>query len=152
MSNNTQRIAELLNVSESTAKVFCLEVQACFTGKVPRYSMILEQLRKTPNAPPREVAHAIQQRTSSRSSRRKRRQRPTRPSPPRRLTNTAFTPPEEPFPEELLTPRYSYKRNTYKPRNRVELDSTDKCPHGVPTFRKCAICDPEGFREETGWG
>ncbi len=27
-----------------------------------------------------------------------------------------------------------------------------KCPHGIPLYRKCAICDPEGFREAYGRG
>jgi len=30
-------------------------------------------------------------------------------------------------------------------------DGLPKCPHGVPITRCCAICDPEGFREEMGY-
>jgi hypothetical protein len=33
---------------------------------------------------------------------------------------------------------------------RKYVDGFEKCPHGIPKFSKCAICDPEGFRDKMG--
>jgi hypothetical protein len=49
------------------------------------------------------------------------------------------------------TPSPSYiVRKSYLDYVRVPEEKLDHCPHGVPRFRVCGICDPDKFREMTG--
>ena len=44
-----------------------------------------------------------------------------------------------------------YSCNIQKHDPRVFTENLPKCPHGVLKVRKCAICDPDGFRLDYGW-
>jgi hypothetical protein len=43
------------------------------------------------------------------------------------------------------------KRRSYLDGERISQEGMEHCPHGVPKFKVCAICDPEKFREINGW-
>ncbi|MBN2393204.1 MAG: hypothetical protein JXR84_20910 [Anaerolineae bacterium] len=124
------KTAETLGIPENQLREFCLEVQGCFRGWLPSFRLIAATLEKHPLESAVEIAHLIKLNTTNTRS------------------NT-FTPPSD----ELVIdtpPTYQHKRNAYVPPHRVTLDQLEKCPHGVPITRTCAICNPKKFREETG--
>jgi predicted RNase H-like HicB family nuclease len=56
---------------------------------------------------------------------------------------------EEPI-HLLLTAAPPTSSTTMAHDQRDFTESVKKCPHGVLKANKCAICDPKGFRFETG--
>lgn len=117
----TDDIAKLLNISVDNAGQYCLDVQKFCTFKV-RYKIIEKYLMKYKNETltPEELAMRI------------------------RIGM-----------QDSLRPIHSYKEEANKQTtdNREPQNcqnGSDKCEHGVPLFRTCAICNPDKFRFETG--
>ena len=44
----------------------------------------------------------------------------------------------------------NYNDERFKNDPREYVKGIRKCPHGLPYFKTCAICDPEKFRSENG--
>jgi len=124
-----QQIAARLGVDETEARQFYVSVQKHFTsGGSPSVKLIAWFLKKHGHHPirPEEIAQQIRAAYAQRVQQHSRSGRnPSRES-------YAFTP--------LIA---------HDPR--PHTDGLEKCPHGVLKIKKCAICDPEGFRLEHGW-
>ncbi len=54
------------------------------------------------------------------------------------------------IPKASLPTSASLQKVTSFDDGRISSGSLDKCPHGIPKIKKCAICDPEGWRMENG--
>lgn len=117
----TDDIAKLLNTSVDDAGQYCLDVQKFCTFRV-RYKIIEKYLMKYKNETltPEELAMRIRKGI-----------------------------------QDSFRPIHSYKEEA----NRRTTDNhepgdfqngSDKCEHGVPKFKTCAICNPAKFRFETG--
>lgn len=158
-----RRIATLLAVSDLAAQLFCAAVQrkckgyAAPPGTILMYLQRAERAKRSPDA----VAAAIMQsrstswRPGTRSqpapsplALRKKRDPGTSPRSSASSSGPAAQPPEhyrswEPDESPRLSPILRHD-----PRDATA--ALPKCPHGVLRTRKCAICDPEGFRRENG--
>jgi hypothetical protein len=135
MSKDTARIAVLLGISESEAREFCLEIQSKFKGAIPRFRDIRNCLEKKAKATPEEIARMIEHssprfRLGPRS---------------RKLSLTPIS-----YEPDYPADSSGFFKKKIRKRGRVALEDAEKCPHGVPKAMKCAICDPKGFKEQTG--
>ena len=138
------KVALLLNTTESKAREFCVAVQKEFKGTVPPFSIIADCLEQHISAKdtPTELARII------------------------KLAHPHVISP--PLPKQINKPKRRKGKSpsgggnaggdtlstispimAHDPREFTE--NLPKCPHGVLKIRKCAICDPEGFRLEYGW-
>lgn len=63
--------------------------------------------------------------------------------------------------DDILKKRKLVKENKYKNKEKYNqdrfrsdprnfIDNSKTCPHGIPNFRICAICDPVRFKNEYG--
>jgi hypothetical protein len=57
---------------------------------------------------------------------------------------------EKPRRKPQARPRYLVK-SSVQDSQRVSESKLERCPHGVPRNKVCAICDPEKFREMVGF-
>jgi hypothetical protein len=123
-------IAYLLNADEYMAGEFCNVVKR-FMDKPPSQDTILKYLKLLPadRRSPQDVMQMIKigEAVSEMTQKRKK-------SSHRKSKASERKP----------------KVHKSDPRN--HLDGFDKCPHGIPKFRKCAICTPEEFRDYEGIG
>ena len=123
-------IAIRLGVDETEARQFCVRVQQHFTsGGAPSVKLIagLLKMHGRQQVTPEEIAQQIRAAYTQRAKQHS----PGGSQNPGR-ESYAFTP--------LIA---------HDPR--PHTDGLEKCPHGVLKIKKCAICDPEGFRLEHGW-
>jgi hypothetical protein len=138
----TERIASLLNISEVEAREFCIEIQRLTSG-LPAFRLIESYLVRHPTANAEEVASALSTQLRSKGANRK-----------KKACAKRFYPGT--LPGERVRFRNERGDNrTAGPSSRmtgkgvsVAPQGMKKCPHGVPVYRKCAICDPLGFRDE----
>ena len=138
------KVAVLLGTTESDARNFCLAVQREFIRSVPSYSTIADCLKAHSSASdnPAEIAQIIKQTHVQRVKP----SRPVNSGKPHRGKGSpglrANYADSETRP--AITPQMGHD-----PRDATQ--GMDKCPHGVLRLRKCAICDPQGFRLQHGW-
>ena len=147
-------ICELLGINVTQARIFCEQVQVSFQG-APSYKMIGVGLSQLPaekrtvesvvallqNVQPhlRLVSDAIIKRMKvsgiSKSI--------PKPSQVIHHSSRGVGGFSDAIKGEAFSPILSHDPRKY-------LDGFEKCPHGIPKFSKCAICDPEGFRDKMG--
>jgi hypothetical protein len=133
-----QPIASLLNTTEDRARAFCVSVQrSC--EQAPSYKVILQTLRclSPEERTVYNVVQYIQKNTiglpiSSVVSR----QRPAIRSIPTKTHGGFDNWDDDNFPSPVMA---------HDPRDHIA--NFEKCPHGIPKFRICAICDPKRFRD-----
>ena len=136
------RLAILLWASEAEARKFSAEVRRQFepTERRPSNREIakcVERSRRRGSLSPQEVAKRIRRRRKKQERQQPRAAQPKgRRKPTRRAVGAT---PDVPAPSPTMA---------YDPR--PFTDMVAKCPHGVPTTRRCAICSPEKFKRETG--
>jgi len=136
-----KRIAAYLHTDEDHAETFCVAVQKRCT-QATDHGEILGALTRLP-VDKRDIDHVVQmlhtmadQHTPANI---KHGRKPKTPYfPTKRRGGFENVEDDYDFPPTLL----------HDPRDHIA--QYKKCPHGIPTFRICAICDPEGFREYTG--
>jgi hypothetical protein len=138
MSKVTKRIAAILGSTEPEARQFCLDVQGKFSGSPPNFRAIETCLKEKPDATVEEIVDAI-----ARDPRRFRSKPRTKKWRGRLHLPSILPEPEHPG------PLWHFGDKIRKP-GRLALVDVEKCPHGVPKTSKCAICDPEGFKQQTG--
>ena len=136
-------VATLLGITESDARQFCVEVQRASGGPVPSFRLIADCLEQHPDArdSPAEIAriiklarpHIVSPRPPKHAARLKRRKGKRR--------RRSGQPGESTLPTVALAMAHDPREFT---------KDLPKCPHGVLKTKKCAICDPEGFRLEYG--
>ena len=134
MSKTTERIAVLLGVTEPEAREFCLKVQGKFRqSATPRFQHIKNCLERKPHATLKEVVDSITRDPAySRGLSGLSRKKP-------RIIATYLAGSSRPTGKKIG-----------KKRGHFALEDIAKCPHGVPKVTKCAICDPKGFKRQTG--
>jgi len=54
-----KRVARFRQISEPEAREFCLRVQRCFSGRVPRYNLIADAVEQQPDGTPEEIADVV---------------------------------------------------------------------------------------------
>lgn len=156
MSKATAEIAKLRSIDAGSARRFCELVQRHFRERVPPFTLIAAMVRESPTASASEIAAMIGRQTGVAVLEEPR----PAPKPKERTRYTVRGKSRKGGgyslldPYEYETPRLGWNaRNEKNPRlsrTRLEPERAEKCPHGVPFYRKCAICDPEGFTESTG--
>ena len=132
--NHIRRIAARLRTGEAQALQFCVSVQKHFTSsEPPSFKVIAAFLDQHGHLPasPEDIAQQIRAARAQRSKRRSRSQDGVIGRSPSRES-------------DVFTPLIAHDPRPY-------TEDFDKCPHGILKFKKCAICDPEGFRLEHGW-
>ena len=157
--SDIERIAAMLGVSDLDAKLFCAAVERKCRDYVPPLSIILRYLQRAQRnkRSADDIAAAILkaglqfQHTGNQLLRK----------PPSKPSHVPYTKPNRGVSLQPATPRperyRSWEPDDHLPLSpilrhdpRTATDSLPKCPHGVLTTRKCAICDPEGFRLQNG--
>ena len=141
--NKLEKVAKLLNISVSEVENYLIIVQE-YIKKPVSIDVIEDCLINLPNeiTGPEDLAKMIQQIYQDDISlleKGKSDMTATSPSP---ITGSMLP---------LYTKTENYidqKPYNYDPRNFI--NELGVCPHGVPKIRICAICDPEGFKMETG--
>lgn len=145
--------AKRLNIPEDTLRKFCLEVQSCFRDYVPCYvpsfHLITTILEKHPGAGSLEVARLLIEKNQASSENKYPSSVIPAPKPalPRQDQVTSGGKYSRKQPKQPKKVRNSWQRNS---SYRIAQDKLEKCPHGIPLTRVCAICEPERFRRETG--
>ena len=134
MSGARKLVAELLSTSEEEAGKFCLQVQACFKGQVPSFYVIAKCLENHPTAGPDEIAEFLRG-TWSGTSKVKR--------PKEKVVKLGG------WGHSAIDASTGGSMMMHDPRRHIQ--GLEKCPHGVLIGKKCALCDPEGWRQDTGW-
>jgi hypothetical protein len=154
MSQATKVIAALRHTNEATARAFCELVQRHFRNWLPPFKTIAATVRDNPTASAAEVAAHIARQAEVEALTQ------PKPAPKTRSHHTHRPVRGAAYPlidrHEYETPAIGLsaqrQRNPARSRKRLEPDKAKKCSHGVAFYRKCAICDPEGFAESTGIG
>ncbi|MDO9545663.1 MAG: bifunctional DNA primase/polymerase [Pelolinea sp.] len=54
------------------------------------------------------------------------------------------------LPKRKSTSKENYNSYRFNSDPRDHQENVRKCPHGIPYYQKCAICDPKGHREFNG--
>ena len=132
--NHNTRIAARLHTGEAQALQFCVSVQKHFAaGEAPSIKVIAAFLDQhgPVQASPEDIAQQIRAARAQRPKKRSRLQDGVVGRSPSRES-------------DVFTPLIAHDPRPY-------TEDFDKCPHGILKFKKCAICDPEGFRLEHGW-
>ena len=130
MSKPITLIAQAHQCEEEIARKFCEAVQHCFQGAhiLPSFKRIAQPVMQSPQATATEIAALISL-----------------------------------LPKELGTQgsgsvrKLSYRLSTGPKRpalpvHRLEPSKAAACPHGIPFYRKSAICHKRAFEEATGLG
>lgn len=164
----TSRISEMLKISQSEATKYCEEVRSISgLGDKLHYKTIAQYLVRYISENPSTQRMAELLRTplpripSKKQLLRKKRlaaKKPKYRSARTPLQQRQITK-EEKRVQRIL--RESESGSTSSPRDLVRTSIVDHqrvspekmahCPHGVPLFKVCAICDPEKFREMNGF-
>jgi hypothetical protein len=147
MNKSIAKIAELLAMDEPAARNFCLAVGAFFKHQ-PSYQQIAYVLRyyQDVRSDPEQAAHIIRRLISERGT---------------RFAKQSVVKHKAGFSSEFAS-MVARRRKPYKkplgvldrslksrdPRDHVRTIS--KCAHGVVGTRKCAICDPAGWKRDNG--
>lgn len=128
-------VAKLRQCDEPTARAFCEAVQRCFRGSLPPFQLIAQQLKQLPTSTPQQLAESISPTLIYRKVRGLR----------------GFD--ENMDMLKLNMPvqgRGISQKNPLRSLNRLDPNKAATCPHGIPFYRKCAICHKEEFQELTG--
>lgn len=136
--SRTQRIASLLKTTENQARVFCASVQrSC--KQAPSYNNILQALECL-NPEERTVYNVIQyiqeNKKGSPIGSVISQWRLTILSIPTKINGGFDNWDDNNFTSPVMA---------HDPRDHIA--NFEKCPHGIPKFRICAICDPKRFRD-----
>ncbi len=151
-------IADVRGISYAEAEEFCRAVYRHFVGRVPKYEALAQAVRATPCASPTEIAQTVTPKSVVAL--------PKPVDPPAPPPQQA--PPPRPKPQQPPTAHYALldndesepmrtdtgsrlPKNPLRSLNRLDPEKAETCPHGIPFYRKCAICNPEEFAEMTGW-
>lgn len=136
-----RQVAKSLNITDNEAFLICQAVQRECGGKIPTYQTIADCLIAHPELRnnPKEIAQIIREtliRPESVKGKCSKRTRVVKPI-------IHQTHPGVSLHEEYTTSSPIMSRDP-----RQYTDHLPKCPHGIPLFRTCAICDPKKFQQE----
>jgi len=132
------RISQLLGVPENEARNFCTSVQKCFEH-APSFLLIQGALESLPRDE-RVVGNVVKILEASGKMRSFKPYNQRRKVRVAHIPSTGFASLES---DEQVSPVLAHD-----PRDHIA--HFEKCPHGIPKFQKCAICDPKGYRELMG--
>jgi len=155
MSKAIMRISESLRCSEEDARKFCNEVQKAIGKSPPSYKVIADCIgSKEPNDFNVEsVAKALLESgwDSSKKNKKSSKKAGKRSKTGSTVRNFRFWDlPDSSSRASTSGREQGVESRSVFDKERFPLHKMKKCPHGVPTTRLCAICDPEKFKEMTG--
>ena len=142
------RIAQFRQCAEYTARVFCADVQRLCKGNKPKYERIADYVAQRPKATPEQIADYFNGTV-------------TAPVPTQEKQHLQKRKPitsgyDYYLDEQNPAPRSqswgAAGKNPLRSLNRLEPSKARTCPHGIPFYRKCGICNKEEFNQLTGLG
>lgn len=142
------RIAQLRQCAEYTARAFCENVQRLCKGSNPKYERIADYVAQMPKATPDQIAAYFNGTVAS--------PLPAQEKPQIQKRNLMTSSYDYYLDEQDPVPRSqswgAAGKNPLRSLNRLEPSKARTCPHGIPFYRKCGICDKEEFSQLTGLG
>jgi hypothetical protein len=138
-------VAQVRQCDVPAARAFCEAVQRCFHGNPPPFQVIAQQITQSPMATPEQIAERISPTLSYRAPKPAKYQRRVQS---RGGFGDYFDSAGHDTP---ALGRSTAQKNPLRSRNRLEPGKAATCPHGIPFYRKCGICDKEKFQELTGF-
>jgi hypothetical protein len=158
--SDTDRIAQLLQISPDAAVAYCEQVRAISRlGPKLQYKIINYYVSKyiLLRPSPEQIAQWIRTEKSKIPSLRRKlkKEKHKTQTQPRRWNiskairkDRAYRLPE-PKPSTSL-PK-DVVRTSYLDHQRLSHEKMERCPHNIPKIKVCAICDPGKFREMNGF-
>jgi hypothetical protein len=121
-------------------------VQHCFQGSPPPFKLIAQEVTQSPTATPEQIAKRISLNLLYHAPKQAKHH-------PRAQAGGGYG--DYYDSQERETPSLGWssrQKNPLRSLNRLEPDKAMTCPHGIPFYRTCAICDKKKFQEQTGLG
>lgn len=141
-------IAQAHQCQEDAARKFCEAVQQCFKSGsgLPTFRLIAQHVIQSPQAPALEIAQRISPALHYGSA------GITRLSKQKDKNKGAgYDYRIDDLNTVLPTQGWgSAGKNRLRSLNRLEPAKAAACPHGIPFYRKCGICNKKEFEEATG--
>jgi len=135
-------VARLRRCELPAARSFCEEVQSYCQGSAPTFKAIAQQLAVQPQATAEQIASRIRSLPRSKTPRRKRRKRNSyKPDSADQVERDMHA---------SVSGWGSRRKNPLLSKSRVERSKVKTCPHGIPFYQTCAICNSEKFHEMIG--
>ena len=123
MDKAIKLIAIRLQISEQAALLYCKLVQKYFKRKLPPFKLIAALIEKHPGASVQQIALMINP--------------DLRYEPGSKRTSAGWS--------GEIVPNADNKK-----AGRIDPGKAKKCVHGIPFWRKCAICNPNEFSDLYG--
>jgi hypothetical protein len=139
-------IAQARQCDEVAARTFYEAVQRCYKGSAPAFRAIAQEVVQAPMATPEEIAARISPNWRIQIAVQSKRSKGKQWSSGHDIYFDDL--------ERHVLPSgwHSAHKNPLRSRNRLEPAKAERCPHGIPFYRKCGICNKEEFQEWTGLG
>ena len=149
MTKPLQSVANTRNCDEVTARAFLEAVQQRFHGAVPPFRLIAQHAAQLPKATPEQVARSISPDLKHRPTKKKKIRGSTVKKNGGDVEMRVIQYEDDAAPSGGW---HSRRKNPLRSLNRLDPDRAPTCPHGIPFYRICAICNNDKFREMTGIG